>query len=301
MSTARTTAKVPHSGLNDGRQSDGALDGDRGRASKVKKRDVELPMAEADLRLAEKLDSCLRIGDARRTRFSTNKPRVATKPSVADDKQAISSDGTDRLVMGSIKRRNLTRDELRERLASRYDTLVPELDPKRTSVKLVKVLSARESVEMGKEQAKKQLIDQMELNSISGNQRAFVDGIDSFRFNDGYEMPCKHFYSKRFQVFQRSKNGSHGLANGQLKEEVKGSEESPTRTATRPQASVQKSVKFVDQVHDDETRDEVPNPLDIFAPDADYDILTDDEAEEEAAAAAARPDCTTDDQGVKRS
>lgn len=218
-------------------------------------------MAEADTRLAEKLDECLKISDARRARFFMNKPKCDTHK----DKNRISPAVGNLNETGKLKPKNLTKEELRERLLKKYGSLVPELDPKRPSVKLV-VLSATESLEMAKTEARKQLDDQLKLSSVSGSQRAQKDGLDSFKFKDGYEMPPKGFYCKKLDVFQSSKN--------------------VRKSADKSTFGAAKSVKFSDQREQTSAIDNPeleaesktqPNPYDFFLQDDEYDKITDDE------------------------
>lgn len=155
------------------------------RSSKAKRHDVEVPMAEVDIKLAAKLDNLLKISNSK-PRFLTNKTKEScpnTTETSATSKREQSRTGP------TLKSRNLTKDELQERLIQKYDTLVPELDPGRHKIKVVKILTASESIELGKDQARKQMERQLELSSVFGNQQAHKSGFKSFKFNDGYETP----------------------------------------------------------------------------------------------------------------
>lgn len=155
------------------------------RKVKAKRHDIELPpSAVVDVNLAEKLDSILSVSSTRKPRFLTNKPKSTTK----NESQSSSKIESKSPEHGQLKARCLTVKELEQRILKNYETLVPHLDPKRSKVKVVKILSATEALEMGKAQAKKQLERQLHLNSVSGNQNARVNGLKEFRFNDGYEM-----------------------------------------------------------------------------------------------------------------
>lgn len=170
-----------------------ALDEDEGcderRRSKAKRHEIELPdSADVDINLANKLDQILNVSSKQTPRFFTNKPRAAAENGSSGRTKIEPVN----IVNGRLKARCLTREELRQRLIKKYDTLVPELDPKRPNVRVVQVLSATEAVELGKIQARKQLERQLELNSVSGNQNAHANGLKGFRFNDGYEMPMNN-------------------------------------------------------------------------------------------------------------
>lgn len=161
------------------------------RVTKAKRHELELPVADVDVKLAEKLDNILKLGDNVGRRFLTNRTRtrdVSDRTKVIDNSIKESDSGSRGLTP-----RNLTKDELKERLKSKYDTLVPELDSRRQTLKNFKVLSTRESIQLAKVQAKKQLERQLELSSVSGNHLAHKRGLSSFRFNDGYEIPSKSF------------------------------------------------------------------------------------------------------------
>lgn len=173
------------------------------RCAKIKRHDIDIaPTADVDNKLAEKLDSLLKINISNKRRFKTNKPR-----SDRGDESRTVSDAVVDGQQSTLKQRNLTKEELRERLVKKYDTLVPELDPKRTSVRVVEVLSANESIELGKDQARKQLHREMELNSVSGNQLAYKKGLQSFKFNDGYELTMKNFATKNTKQNQSATSG----------------------------------------------------------------------------------------------
>lgn len=151
------------------------------RKTKIKRHDIEVPTAEVDINLANKLDSILNIGGAPKPRFLTNKPKSSSENGSIDTIKLES----DNLKNEKLKSRGLTKEELRKRLLSRYDTLVPDLDLKRPNVRVVKVLSATESIELGKIQAKKQIERQLLLASVSGNQKTQALGLKAFRFKDG--------------------------------------------------------------------------------------------------------------------
>lgn len=265
----------------------------------MKRHDVEPPMAEVDIKLAEKLDRCLNISATRKPRFFMNKPKGATAKSPTDKLKDLDT--------GSLKPRNLTPEEIKQRVAKHYDTLAPELDPKRTKVKLVKVLSAKESLELGKDEARRQLNDQLKLSSVGGNRTALVNGTDSFKFNDGYETQSKHFYSKRFDVFRIGKTldkPSKGDERKQATDKEEAGEQSEgTEAAQRkPQTKSSKSVKFADPIGANEADEDVmPNPYDFFAPDEDDDILTDDDADHDREEEEEESDYTTGDEGVNGS
>lgn len=155
------------------------------RIAKAKRHDIELPpSADVDINLAEKLDSMLSISSTRKPRFLTNRPKSSTK----NESQSSSKIELNVPENGQLKARCLTKEELKKRLLKNYETLVPDLDPKRPNVRVVKILSATEALKMGKAQAKKQLERQLQLNSVSGNRNARANGLKEFRFNDGYEM-----------------------------------------------------------------------------------------------------------------
>lgn len=154
------------------------------RKAKAKRHDIELPSsADVDISLANKLDNILNVSGTTKPRFFTNKPKTSSENSSSFTKVESVNIGN-----GRLKARCLSKEELRQRLIKNYDTLVPELDPERPTVRVVKVLSTTEAIELGKIQAKKQLVQQLELNSVSGNQNAHANGLVGFRFNDGYEM-----------------------------------------------------------------------------------------------------------------
>lgn len=170
------------------------------RCIKAKRHDIDIsPTADVDAKLAEKLDSLLRIHVPHKSRFKTNKPRSDESPSVSN-----------KIVIGeknTLKHRDLTKEELRERLLKKYDTLVPELDPKRTKVKVVEILSANESIELGREQARKQLQRELEIGSVSGNRSAYKTGLKAFKFNDGYGSTMKNFATKNINQNQLATSG----------------------------------------------------------------------------------------------
>lgn len=192
---------------------------------KAKRHDIEPPMADVDIRLAEKLDNILKISDTRKPKFFTNKPK--TNVTSFNARELIKNSSPKNSPQSDkIKLRNLSKEELKERLLKKYDTLVPELDPKRPTVNVVKVLTASQSIELAKSQARKQLDRQLELNSVSGNQQAFKKGLDSFRFNDGYEMPAKSFSN-----------------DGPIKKAILSKQLKPNETKEKKDS---KSVKFAD-------------------------------------------------------
>ena len=174
---------------------------------KAKRHDVQLPdVASVDHKLAEKLDSLLSLGsDTKAQRAAKPKFFLHKLRSSSNDDTAQSSDNDiskEKILpiighddpASKMKPRNLTKEELRERLLKKYDTLVPELDPNRPKdIKVVKILTSKESIELAKEQAKKQLERQIHLSSVYENQQAHSTGLASFRFNDGYELPDRKF------------------------------------------------------------------------------------------------------------
>lgn len=276
MAETKVSKKILHSDLEDEenvecdfKQTDTIQD-DKPKASKVNKHDLDLPTAEADIKLAEKLDSCLKLSEAR---FFTNKPKAS--PSIKDKLISLKIKSTDHSKM---REKEKTKEQIAKRLISKYDSLVPELDPLRTKIKVVKVLSAKESLEMAKEQAKKQLVDQMELNSISGNQRAHVCGLDTFKFNDGYEMPYKSFYSKKFDTFMKSKSKIYKIDTSKTTNDDVATTTTEIRTSTTESKTSHnpstKVVKFNDH------RDEVKDPMDFFALDDESDLTDVDEDDE---------------------
>lgn len=205
---------------------------DNERCIKVKRHDIDIaPTADVDAKLAEKLDSLLKIDNPHKSRFKTNKPR----PSQADESRTV-TDKTVSPEQTKLIQRNLTKEELKERLIKKYDTLVPELDPKRTKVKVVEIFSANESIRLGKDQARKQLQRELEINSVSGNQSAYKTGLKAFKFNDGYELTMKNFATKRTDQNELASKSSLSSA---LKNKCSGS-------STKPKAS--KSVGFSDNV-----------------------------------------------------
>lgn len=159
---------------------DGQVGIDERRSAKVTRTELELPTAEVDIKLAEKLDSLLKLDGPSNPKFLTNRVNIHVR-----------ENGTKPAPEVSLKRRELTKDEIRERVARRYATLVPELDASRPKVRVVKVLSTRESIQLGKDQAQKQLERQLELNSVSGNQNAQRGTAKQFQFKDGFEHALK--------------------------------------------------------------------------------------------------------------
>lgn len=201
------------------------------RCPKIKRHDIDVtPTAEVDTRLAEKLDSLLSISNPHKSRFRTNKPR-----SPRNDTARATLDTTIIEEQASLKQRNLTKDQLRDRLIKRYDTLVPELDPNRTKIKVVEILSANESIKLGRDQARKQLQRELEINSVSGNQSAYKTGLRGFKFNDGYELTMKNFATKNIN---RNEFSASPLSSV-LKDKRKGSS---------TKSKVSKSVGFSDNV-----------------------------------------------------
>lgn len=244
---------------------------DNERPPKAKRHDIELPVADVDIKLADKLDNLLRIRNTRKPKFSLNKPK-GNSPN--------SDRGLDQIKLQS---KNLTREDLRERLLKKYDTLVPELDPKRPQVKLVKILSAKESIELGKEQAKKQLQHQLELSSISGNRLAHANGIpSSFKIYDGYEMPPRCFVAGKKSLLRRPKaKSTHAQVTIEPSTSIDSdhTETNDEEDNTKPKlpAKSSKSVKFSDQNEtitvspdDDEFKDNHDSEY--------YDTTADDES-----------------------
>lgn len=172
--------------MNPARDED---DGDQNeRSAKAKRFDFELPMADVDIKLAEKLDNILKISSNTRPKFLTNKTKPRTQESACNTTNIV----RENINPSKLKPRNLTKEELNERVLKKYDTLVPKEDPRRPKM-AVKFLSTTESIELGRVEAKRQLERQLELNSISGNQAAIKNGLKGFRFRDGYEKPTEHF------------------------------------------------------------------------------------------------------------
>jgi len=149
------------------------------RCTKAKRYDFEVATSDFDLKLAQKLDSMLNI-NSNKPRFLMNKPKA--KPTCRPD-DIVKENASH----GKMKQRNLTKEEMRQRLVRNHDTLVPELDSKRLQVKVVKVMSAVESMELGKVQARKQIERELELNSISGNQQAYRNKFGLSKSNDGHQ------------------------------------------------------------------------------------------------------------------
>lgn len=179
------------------------------RSAKAKRVDIEAPIADVDIKLAEKLDNLLKISSNAKPKFLTNKTK-------SDHHKACNTTEANTVVRETIiyeklKPRNLTKEELTERILKKYDTLVSENDPRR-SKENVKFLSTSESIELGRDQARRQTERQLRLNSISGNQAASRDGLKGFKFNDGYEMPAKRFIGK---VSQSKSLGDSILKNAQ--------------------------------------------------------------------------------------
>lgn len=134
--------------------ADSLEDSENVRLTKVNRIELDAPIADIDLRLAEKLDRILKIGGPNKSKFFINKPkeRIGETVELSTDK---------------LKRRNFSKEELKERVARRYDTLVDSSGWHKPRV--VKVLTASESVELGRDQAIKQIEREMEMNSVSGN------------------------------------------------------------------------------------------------------------------------------------
>lgn len=164
-------------------------DDDEDRFTKAKRHDVELPVADSDIKLAQKLDSILKLGKSRKPRFYTYKPRDSGQNQNASVTGHLAQEAnTPERIM---QRRNLTKQELEERLAKHYDTLIPELDKNRPVVRVVKILSATESMKLAENVAKKQLARELELSSVSGNRLAHEKGIGAFRFEEDCDEPSK--------------------------------------------------------------------------------------------------------------
>lgn len=171
------------------------------RATKAKRHDLEPPpMEDVDIKLAQKLDSILKVSETRKPKFFMNRTR--TNADVRVDEPTSAHTGNEH--HSKLRPRNLSKEELKERLLRKYETLVPELDPQRPKVNLIKIISAGESIELAKNQAKRQLERQFELNSVSKNQEAFIKGLSSFRFNDGYEMPTERSHTSPKQSKSRT-------------------------------------------------------------------------------------------------
>lgn len=137
--------------------------------SKVTRRDVDIPEAElADLKLAEKLDSVLKLKETSKPKFVPNK--LNNKPPFSYGKEHQTT------VLKKEEKatpdKNESVDERLRRFCKRYETLAPELDPKRDTVRVVKVLSNAESISMARVQAKKEYERDLYLNSVMGNLRA---------------------------------------------------------------------------------------------------------------------------------
>lgn len=215
------------------------------RCIKAKRHDIDInPTADVDTKLAEKLDSLLRINVPHKSRFKTNKPR-------SDESRSVSN----RIVGGeetTLKHRNLTKKELKERLVKKYDTLVPELDPRRTEVKVVEILSANESIELGKEQARKQLQRELEISSVSGNRSAYKTGLKAFRFNDGYESTMKNFATKNTN---QNQSATSGLSSA-LKNNPSGSSKASKSVAFAESVSQQKDAGDDDESDYDDDDDD---------------------------------------------
>lgn len=173
------------------------------RTTKAKKVNFELPSADVDLKLAEKLDSILKISNNTKPKFYSNKSKQGAQEKCSTN---ITSNQ-------HLKPRNLSKEELHERVLKKYDTLVSEKDTDLPKKKII-FLSTTESVEVGKDQARKQLERQLELNSVSGNQAATKYGIQGFKFNDGYEMPSRYF-SDVNHTFISDDPGGSALEQGQ--------------------------------------------------------------------------------------
>lgn len=152
------------------------------RVSKVTKTDmVQPPSLLMDRLLAEKLDKLRLNRSKEKIKFVPNRPRQRYAES---SKQGIKKEALGRLGARP-------RDSIIDRLNSKYDTLVPELSRSKPTVKLINIVSTKESMELASAQAKKQMERQLELNSVSGNRQIKQNKaiLKKFQFNDGYEMP----------------------------------------------------------------------------------------------------------------
>lgn len=181
MNTSKTQRRL--SEADDDEADEGA------RSVKAKRHDFNIPSAEVDINLAEKLDKLLSIGSChRKPKFLTNRTKNNSETTSDIIKNVLPPklDPTSSQADNPIKLRNLSKEKLKERLV-KYDSLLPELDPKRPSVKLIKVLTIKESLELGQREAKRQLEQQMQLNSVSGNRAAQKSkNLSEFKFQDGY-------------------------------------------------------------------------------------------------------------------
>lgn len=216
VNETETRTKITRAREDDDSEPNGITNCDRdgGKLLKAKRHDIELPsMAEVDIRLAEKLDSLLSLGSNKeeKPRFFLNKLRSTSSDTSSQlEDNNVSKEkilpliGAQKSLSSEFKPRNLSSDQLKERLLKKYDTLVPELRPDSTNVKPVKILSAKESIELARDQARKQLERQMELGSIYGNQLAHDKGTGSFRFNDGYDTPERRFPANNKHNGQRA-------------------------------------------------------------------------------------------------
>lgn len=176
---------------------------DEQRFAKAKRHDIVPTDAEVDLKLAQKLDDILKLGTTRKPRFHTNRARQKVSDGSANGGGGDDDDGAViKSKPAKSKNKNLSKKELRDRLLQKYDTLVPELDPKRPNVKVVKVLSAGDSVDLAKAHAQKQIENQLKLGSVAGNQKAHLEGIDSF--HEAFEMSTEGFARRKSSLRNRS-------------------------------------------------------------------------------------------------
>lgn len=185
--------------------------------TKAKRHGVEVSIADVDIKLAEKLDNVLKVS------FNSRKPKFLTNKLKDKNDMSTSLHKSNEEQQAKLIQKDFTKEQLKQRLLTKYETLVPELDPNRARVRLVKILSASESIELGKDQARKQMERQLELSSISKNQEAFKNQYRKFKFNDGYEQPSTN-------------NKQAGTSN-------------------RRHASGKRLVRFVDEPSDDDDDD----------------------------------------------
>lgn len=157
------------------------------RVTKARRADIEIPVEEVDIRLADKLDSLLRISDTKKPKYFLNKPKQQGNSRLAEQTKKSDTNSLPVLEMCKLKPKNLSKEELRERLLKKYDTLVPELAPRTHLVTQMRILTTKESLDLARDQSKKQLERQMALNSVSGNRNALINGIDTFRMDDDNE------------------------------------------------------------------------------------------------------------------
>lgn len=210
------------------------------RSSKVKRHEFDLPPSElVDVNLANKLDSILRLQDKlnSKPKFVPNKTRQELRPTN---------------FSGEPDKISLRRDlacTCKEELFKKYDTLTPELDPKRPNVKMMKLLSINESLKLARDEAEKQMDREMYLNTVSGNLCAQKKKAKKFVFNDGYEMPLSKF----------DKNNRRGSASTEYDQET-----------SKPSSSKSKAKSKVLTFEDDERAAYV----DFFTP-GDDDNITD--------------------------